>query len=56
LHHQRLAYLRFERTQPLRHRRLRDRQPLRGTLEVAVVSQRGQAGQGGRVQVFHQIP
>ncbi|EWS52504.1 hypothetical protein X551_04709 [Methylibium sp. T29] len=52
-HHQQLADLGLERPQPLRHRRLRDRQPLRGALEAAIVGQRRQAIERGGIEVLH---
>ena len=52
-HHQRLADLHLQRAQPLRHRALGDRQPVRGALEAAFIDQGGQAVEGGRVEHFH---
>jgi hypothetical protein len=45
--------LRLQRAQPLRHRRLRDRQALRRALEAAVVGERGQTVEGGGVERLH---
>ena len=52
-HHQQLPHLRLERAQPLRHRRLRDRQQLRRTLEAARLGQRGQRLERGRIEQVH---
>src|SRR6218665_1794373 len=52
-HDQHRAYLGLQHTQALRHRRLRDVQALRGTLETALFDDGGQAFQRGGIVAAH---
>ena len=54
-HDQELADLGLQAAQPLRDRRLRDRQQLRRALEAARFGKGGEAFQGGRVEQVHQV-